>query len=146
MYTGFLHLHNFLRWLIVIAGFICVIMAFRGWSGKRKWTNLDNILGVTFASLLDLQLVIGLVLYFFVSPVTKAAFNQFGAAMKDENLRFYAVEHILMMVIAIVVVHLGRNKLKKAGEDVARHRISAIFHTIGLILILAAIPWNRPMF
>jgi len=85
-------------------------------------------------------------LYFFVSPLTKAAFANFGAAMKNADLRFYAVEHILMMLIALVVVHIGRSKSKKAKTPVQKHRISAIFYSVALILIIIAIPWNRDLF
>ena len=143
MYIGFLHLHSFLRWLILLTGFIAVFMSFRGWLGKKDWTNFDNILGTTFTSLLDVQLLIGLVLYLFLSPLTSTAFNDFGAAMKNPDLRFYAVEHILAMIIALVIVHLGRIRSKKADLPVMKHRAAAVFYTIGMILILSVIPWAR---
>jgi hypothetical protein len=146
MYQGFLHLHNFLRWLILLAGLLTVIKAFIGWLGSKNRTNLDNILGVTFVSLLDLQVIIGFVLYFILSPVTRTVFHNFGAAMKNPGLRFYAVEHILTMVIALVIIHLARNKEKRAATDEVKHRVTAIFYTIGLLFILVAIPWDRALF
>jgi hypothetical protein len=82
-------------------------------------------------------------LYAFVSPVTKTAFNDFGAAMKNADLRFYAVEHILMMVIALVLVHIGRAKSKKDVAPWKKHRSAAIFYGIALLLVLAGIPWER---
>jgi len=146
MYPIVLQIHNILRWLILLTGLISMIMAYRGWFGKKKWTNTDNILGITLASLSDLQLLIGLVLYGLLSPITKAAFADFGSAMKNDDLRFYAVEHILVMVIALVIIHLGRIKAKKASDDIRKHRTSAIYYTIALVLIIASIPWSRVLF
>ncbi len=85
-------------------------------------------------------------MYAFESPITKAAFNDFGAAMQNPMLRFYAVEHILMMVIALVLMHIGRAKSKKDIAPWKRHRSAAIFYSLTLLIILAAIPWDRAIF
>lgn len=146
MYTGLLHTHNLFRWLVLIVAVIAIEFAFAGWLKKRGWRKSDNVLGMLLTIFVDIQLVIGMVLYLFVSPLTKAAFANFGAAMKNADLRFYAVEHILLMIIALVVIHIGRYKSKKASDTVQKHKAAAIFYTIGLILILAGIPWNRPWF
>lgn len=146
MYTGLLHTHNLFRWLVLIFAVLAIGFAFAGWIGKRDWKKADNLLGVLLTISVDIQLVVGLVLYLFVSPVTKSAFADFGAAMKNADLRFYAVEHILMMIIALVIIHIGRSKSKKAKITSRKHRSAAIFYTLGLIIILAAIPWNRALF
>ena len=110
MYTGLLHTHNLLRWIILFTMLAALILAFTGWFGKKDWTKKDNLAGLLLTLFIDLQLVVGLFLYFFVSPFTKAAFADFGAAMKNSDLRFYAVEHLLLMIIALVLVHIGRIK------------------------------------
>jgi hypothetical protein len=71
------------------------------------------------------------------------AMADFGAAMKDDSLRFYAVEHISMMLIAVVLVHIGRAKSKKSKTDIEKFRIASIFFLAALVLILAGIPWSR---
>jgi len=86
-------------------------------------------------------MLVGLILYGLLSPITWAAFSNMGAAMKDPTLRFYAVEHVVMMVIAIALVHIGRTRVQKATSDAAKHRTAAIFFGLALILILAGIPW-----
>jgi len=145
MYTGLLHSHNMFRWLVLIVIVLAVLFAFIGWTGKKEWTKRDNIIGLLLTIFVDLQFLIGFVLYAFVSPVTKSAFADFGAAMKDEVLRFYAVEHIFMMVIALVLIHIGRSKSKKAPAPWKKHRVAAIFYGIAFIVILAAIPWDRAL-
>ncbi len=143
MYTGFLHLHNTLRWLLLIVIVVTLVKYLMGWLGSKPWTKTDNLLGIVFTSLMDIQLLTGLVLYFFLSPVIKLAFSDFGAAMKDSELRFYAVEHILMMVVAVALVHVGRAKSKKAKTDKSKFKVAGIFFLIALVVILAAIPWSR---
>ncbi len=146
MYTGLLHTHNMFRWLALIALVLAVLFAFFGWFGKRDWTKRDNITGLLLTIFMDIQLLVGLVLYAFVSPLTQAAFADFGAAMKNTELRFYAVEHIFIMLIALVLVHLGRIKAKKAAAPWKKHKFAAIFYGIALVLVLVGIPWERAFF
>ena len=143
MYTGFLHLHDVLRWLILVSLVITLVKYLAGWLGNQPWKKADNILGIAFISLMDLQFLTGLVLYFYLSPVTKIAFSDMGAAMKNPDLRFYAVEHLTMMLIAIVLVHIGRAKSKKAIPDVSKFKIASIYFLIALGVMVVAIPWSR---
>jgi hypothetical protein len=143
MYTGFLHLHDTLRWLLLLSLVITLVKYISGWLGNQPWKKTDNILGIVFTSLMDIQLLTGLVLYFFLSPITKLAMSDFGAAMKDSGIRFYAVEHFSMMLIAVVLVHIGRAKSKKAKTDLAKFKTATIFYLLALVIILAAIPWSR---
>ncbi len=146
MYTGFLHAHSGLRWLVLILIVVSIALAFVGWIKKREWTKTDQTSSLFLMIFMDIQFLVGIVLYLFLSPMTKAAFNDFGAAMGNSALRFYAVEHILMMVIALALVHIGRAKTKKDIAPWKKHRAAAIFYTISLLLILAAIPWDRALF
>ncbi len=143
MYEVFLMLHSLLRWLLLVSLVVTIGKYLAGWLGSQPWKKMDNTLGIIFTSLMDLQLLIGLVLYFFLSPVTKMAFSDFGAAMKDDGLRFYAVEHFSMMLIAVVLAHIGRAKSKKSQTDKGKFRTGAIFFILALALIIAAIPWGR---
>ncbi len=143
MYIGFLHLHDTLRWLLLLSLVTTLVKYLIGWFGNQPWKKTDNLMGIIFTSLMDLQLLVGLVLYFFLSPITKFAFSDFGAAMKDSELRFYAVEHFLMMLVAVVLVHIGRAKSKKASTDIAKFRKATIFFGLALVIMLAAIPWSR---
>lgn len=145
MYTGLLHSHNMFRWLVLIILVIAIVFAFAGWIKKEKWQKKDNITGLLLVILMDLQFLIGVVLYAFVSPITQAAFSNFGAAMKNADLRFYAVEHILMMFIALILVHIGRSKSKKELTEWKKHKKASLYYGISLIIILAAIPWERAL-
>lgn len=145
MYTGLLHTHNMFRWLVLIVIVLAVVFAFIGWFNKRDWNKKDNTTGLILTIFMDIQFLVGIILYAFVSPLTKAAFSDFGAAMKNSALRFYAVEHILLMVIALILVHIGRSKSKKVVAPWKKHRVAAIYYGIALVLILVGIPWDRAL-
>jgi hypothetical protein len=130
---------------VVILAVAATVQAFIGWFGKKEWTALDNRLGVLFSSSMDVQLLLGLLLYFFLSPITGAAFKNLGAAMSNSELRFFAVEHVTVMFAAVVLAHVGRTLSKKAAGAAAKHRLVAIFFGLAILAIVSAIPWSRPL-
>lgn len=140
MYTGFLHLHNLLRYVVVILLIIAVVKSFIGWLGKKEYTPGDNKVSLFLLISSHLQLLTGLVLY-FISPIVETALSDFGAAMKDPVLRFWGVEHIASMVIAIAIITLGRIMAKKGRSDAAKFRRQAIYFFLGMVLIFSSIPW-----
>lgn len=141
MYTLTLVLHSLLRWVVVVAAIAAVVFAVRGWLGRRGWTTLDDRLGMIFTISMDLQLLLGLLLYVALSPVTRLAFQDFGAAMSNGAVRFFAVEHIAVMIVAVVLSHIGRARSRQAADAVARHRAAAIWFGLALVAMIAAIPW-----
>jgi hypothetical protein len=146
MYTGLLHAHSGFRWLVLIFLVVAISLSIYGWLKRSDWTKSGKITSLILMIVMDIQFLIGLILYVFLSPLTKAAFNDFGAAMKNEALRFYAVEHSLMMLIALVLVHIGRSRTKKDIAGWKKHRAAVIFYAISLLVILMAIPWDRALF
>lgn len=140
MYLLFLTLHNITRWLVLIFGLLVVVRAFSGWSGKKGWTQLDDRIGVFFASSLDLQLLLGLILY-VVSPIIQGALRNFGGAMGNAVTRFFAVEHVAVMLLAVIAVHVGRSAVKKVSLASQKHRRAAIWFSVTLLIILFSIPW-----
>lgn len=140
MYTGMLHLHNLLRYAIVILLIWAVVKSFIGWFGKKEYTAADNKVSLFLLISAHLQLLIGLVLY-FMSPVVETALNDFGGAMKDPILRFWGVEHIASMVIGIAIITLGRIMAKKGKTDATKFRRQAIYFLLAMVLIFSAIPW-----
>jgi hypothetical protein len=141
MYTIILSLHNITRWLVLIFGIVAVVRAFLGLLRQREWTETDRKSGILFGSFMDVQLLLGLLLYIFFSPITKTAFSNFSGAMRDSSLRFFAVEHVLIMVIAIVLTHVGSMMVKKATLAVSKHRRALVWYGVALLLVLAMIPW-----
>jgi len=140
MYGITLLLHSWLRWLALIVGVAAVGNGFAGWFGRREWSAAGERWGRLFTLVLDIQLLLGLVLY-FVSPLVQTARGDFGAAMGDPALRFWSVEHVAMMVVALAVAHIGRAAIRKAPDAATKHRRAALLFGLALVIILAAIPW-----
>jgi len=140
MYTGLLHLHNLLRYVVVILLIIAVFKSFIGWFGKKQYTSLDNKVSLFLLISAHLQLVIGLGLY-FMSPIVETALNDFGTAMKDPTLRYWGIEHLASMVIGIAIITLGRIMGKKGKNDNAKFRRQSVYFVLAMVLIFSAIPW-----
>lgn len=141
MYDYVLTAHSWLRWVVLIAGLFAVVRAVAGWSGRRPWMRLDERAGFWFTLSLDLQMLLGLILYLALSPITRAAMGDFGAAMRSSGLRFWAVEHVFGMIVAIVFAHAGRARTRKLTESIARHKVAAICFVLALLAVLISIPW-----
>lgn len=141
MYDLTLTLHSIVRWVVLIAGVIAVVQGLRGWRGGRPWTAGDDRIGMIYTISLDIQVLVGLLLFFVLSPITRAAMSSMGAAMQNEVTRFFLVEHFPIMLIAVIVAHIGRSRARKAADETSKHRLSFIFYAISLVLILLAIPW-----
>jgi uncharacterized membrane protein len=136
------HLHSGLRWIVLILALLAIVKAFMGMQKKSAFTNSDNKIGLMLISFMDIQLIIGLVLYVFGPLGFKNIQNMgMGEVMKNPYTRFFAMEHLVGMLIAIVVFHVGRSKSKKAIDDASKHKKAFIFYLIGLLIILASIPW-----
>jgi hypothetical protein len=150
MYVALVIVHSWLRWLVLLAAVNAVGRAIGGASGSRPWTASDQQAGRWFVMLFDLQLLIGLILYVALSPETQRAFSDFGAAMRDPEARFWAVEHIGGMLVASALLHIGQARARKTPET-SRHRVAAIFFSLALLITLLSIPWpfmpvDRPWF
>ena len=150
-YTITLFLHSWNRWLILFAGVMVIGAAIKGLSVKSEYGSFQKRWSMLFLSSLHLQLLIGLLMYFFLSPITALALSDFGAAMKDSMLRFWAVEHTFVNLAAIALAQTGSVLVKRRNDSTGKHKRTLIWSGIALILILAMIPMGmmgvaRPLF
>ncbi len=146
MYSFILSIHNILRWVVLIVLILAFVNALLGWIQKRSWSSTDRKLG-TFAGIgIDIQLLLGLLLYFVYSPITTSSFANFGAAMGSSDRRFFLVEHSSLMLLALIFVHLGSVLSRKATSDQKKHRQAAIWFGLTLLVVLLGTPWFRPLF
>ena len=111
------------------------------WLADQSSPRFYLVIGAWFVGSLDLQLLLGLILYIFLSPFTREAWGDMAATMRNAPLRFFAVEHITGMIIAVALAHVGRAKTKKATDAAQRHRIALIFYALALVVIVLSIPW-----
>ncbi|MEA4908118.1 MAG: hypothetical protein GYA17_00695 [Chloroflexi bacterium] len=140
MYLAFLSLHNVLRWFILLFAILALVRAYAGWFGRKDWTRADDRASLLYTIVLDVQFLVGFVLYFVLSPITTGALRNFGAAMANNGVRFFAVEHAAVMLVAVILAHVGRSVARKESGP-GRHQRTAIWFTLSLLLVLASIPW-----
>ncbi len=133
-------IHNILRWAVLLFGFWAVLSAISAVISKRKYNSNDNKSSLFFMISCDIQLLLGLILYFTGMWFEKVK-SGMGDVMKDPAERFFAVEHALMMIIAWLLVHIGRSLVKRTDTDGQKHKRTLIYFGIALILRLAMIPW-----
>jgi hypothetical protein len=149
MYTTVLTIHSWLRWVALIAAVGAIVALIRG---KVQGANSPaDRWGLAAMMALDVQMLLGLLLYLVISPNMREIRAHFGEAMKIPQLRFWAVEHLTAMLGAVVLVHVGRVLARKAATPGAKRTRLLICFAIALVLMLLGTPWpgtpaGRPLF
>lgn len=132
-------IHNILRWAILLFGVWTLINAITGIMSKRTFSGNDNRSSLFFMILCDIQLLMGLSLFFSNSWFDKMKAGM-GEVMKNSYDRFFIVEHGFMMILAWILVHVGRTAVKRAAPE-KKHKKMLLFFGIAILLIIISIPW-----
>ena len=132
-------MHSLLRWLLLAVLIYVVIASIIGWKQNKTYTKGHGKLVFYTVLIAHLQLIIGLVLYFQAGWHHKLA--NMGQTMSEAISRFFAVEHLLGMLIAIVLLTIGSARSKKVTEDTGKYKVVALLFGVALLLILLSIPW-----
>jgi len=140
MYSLLVSTHSHTRWLVLVAGLLAILIPFL----NNSLSKSSKLPGLVFMIFCDIQLLVGLLLYFGDSPFGLNAFAEgMGHVMKTGFLRKIAVEHFILMLAALSLVHIGYSKVKNSDTAAKVKKTSLIFFGIALLLILAGIPWVR---
>ena len=134
MYLGLHHTHILLRYFILIMLVVVIAMAVVGLIKKKPYGRIDNKLSLYLLIFTHLQLVVGLILY-FVSPNVKFSAD----TMKDPSLRYWTVEHVVGMLVAIALITVARISSKKLNLDSAKHMRLLVMNVVALVLIISII-------
>jgi hypothetical protein len=158
VYEVLLVAHSFVRWGVLAA---CVLTAARGLgnvagSARRGWTARDHGVGRAFVASVDLQVLLGMSLYFGVSPLARAAralwsTGGFSALWAEPALRFVGVIHPLLALLAAAVAHTAWILVRRSEQAGTRHARLGWGAALSALLLLAAVPWpflghERPWF
>lgn len=149
MYTTVLMLHSWIRWIALIAVVGATLAVIRGKVDGPG--SLADRWGLAAVTALDIQMLLGLILYLVVSPNMQEIRAHFGEAMKNPQLRFWAVEHITAMFVALILVHAGRVLARKAKTPSAKRTRLLICFGIATVAMFLGTPWpgmaaGRPLF
>ena len=140
LYNALLHVHSAGRWVVLLLLLFAIFNSLI--AGRRPFIRTDNRMGLILTIVADIMLLIGIVLWFTGSWGYKTIqASGMAAVMKDATQRFYVVEHLAGMLIAIILIHIGKAQARKQISDAAKHRRTLIFYLLALLIILASIPW-----
>jgi hypothetical protein len=134
MSTGLLHTHSLLRYFVLFLLLVVIVKSLIGWLNNKPFGKADNKLSLFLLIFTHIQFLVGLILYFVSNMVQ---FN--SETMKNDTLRYWAVEHITGMLIAVVLITAARSTSKKMTEDIKKHKRLAIFNLLALIIIIVTI-------
>ncbi|MBJ10278.1 MAG: hypothetical protein CMP66_02295 [Flavobacteriales bacterium] len=137
MYTGLSHLHHYLPYVLFFLMGLVILKSIKGILNQEEYTKSDKKLGLFAMIVAHVQLTVGIALYFISDMVIGL-----GDAMNNATTRLYALEHPLMMVIAIVLLTMARSKTKNLS-DVSAHKKNLLFFVLALAAILSRIPWDQ---
>ncbi len=142
LYTGLLHLHNLMRWVILILLLIAIFKAFTGMNTNKPFNNGDRRVGLFLMISAHITLLLGLYQW-IVGPwgLRNISALGMGEVMKNSINRFWAVEHMAGMLIAIILITIGRGVGKKNIQDNIKHKKTFWFFLIALFIILLTVPW-----
>jgi len=153
MQTGLVHLHNILRWVILILLLLSIMKSFSGWTNRKIFTQSDRKVWLFTLIFSHITLVLGLAQVLFGRfGIFTSGLPEGTSVMKDKFYRFFWIEHPTAMILAIIFITMGYGMAKKRVSDDIKYKKAFIFFTIALILILAGIPWpfreiiGRPLF
>ncbi len=136
MYNGLLHAHSGLRWVVLLLLVVAMFKALLKWRSNAPFTDGDRKLNLFTMISAHVQLILGLAMY-FISPKVQFTADTMSAPV----IRFFTVEHSVMMLLAIVLITIGYTRSKKAIEDSQKFRSAFIYFLSALIVLLAGIPW-----
>ena len=153
MQTGLLHLHNILRWVLLILLILSIVKAYTGWQNKRTFTQGDRRIWLFTLISAHINFLIGIYLLLWGRyGMLRTDLQDTTSVMKDRFLRFFWVEHPTFMILSIVMITLGNSMGKKAVPDEVKYKRAFWFFFIALLMILVAVPWpfrtgiGRPWF
>lgn len=153
MYQILLYLHNLLRWVILLLAVVAIIRAYSGMVYRKIFGRSDKQIGLFLMTSAHITFLIGLYQW-IVGPLgLQSILNSgMGVVMKDKVLRYWAVEHFTAMLIAIVLITIGRGVSKKNVSDKTKYKKTFWYYLVAVVIILATAPWpfregiGRPIF
>jgi hypothetical protein len=139
MEKGILDLHSFMRWVVLLFLVLTLVSSFTGMMSRKDFAPKDRRLALFLMVSADLQLLLGLMLYFLNGWFYRLTSE--SGIMSNNILRFWTVEHVSGMLIGLIFIHIGYASTKKKVEDPVKFKRLFLFTLLALIVILITIPW-----
>jgi hypothetical protein len=141
LYVLALYAHSYLRWVVLALTVAVTLRSALGLLRGAAWSSAHARVQQAMLHAADLQLLIGVTLYLWLSPFTRGFFHAPRAGFADSTLRFFGVEHVFGMACAITLMHLGQERAQRAPDARGKHRRTCWLTGAALLLMAASVPW-----
>jgi len=139
LYSFAFNIHIFVSAITLGSGFLVIARSIRGWAGKRTYGKTDRVASLVYTLALYMQLVLGFIIYFTLRTTLEGDFWNVPDTKNDASLRFWAIEHIALMIFALFLTQLGRTFIRKSNMAVLKFRASLFYYGVSMLLILFSV-------
>ena|SRR5690242_15350641 len=139
MYPEILALHSLFRWVVVASLLFAIYRSYKGWFSNKPFLKFDNAVRKWTATIAQIQLAIGILLY-SISPLVHYFLDHFKKALPEREVRFFGMEHAIMMITAVIFITIGSSKAKRKSVDKQKYKSMSIWFSIAMLIILSSMP------
>lgn len=139
LYSVAFKIHIYISAITLLSGITTLILSIQGWTRKRAYSRIDAWSSLIFNIGLYLQLILGFIIYFTLRTSLEGSVWEVPDTENDASLRFWAIEHIALMIFALFLTQLGRIFIKRASQPIRMFKASVFYYGIALLLILFSV-------
>ena len=151
MYSTLLAIHSLIRWFVLISLMYAIYRAYKGWKTNKLFSKFDDSIRHNTATIAHVQLIFGVWIY-LISPLITYFYSNFNEALHQREIRFFGMEHSIMMFTGIILLTIGSLKTRRKTIDLEKFKTMFIWYLISFLVIITSIPWkfspliSRPYF
>lgn len=139
LYTIAFKIHIYISTITLLSGITTIVLSIQGWVRKRDYSRADQWTSLIFNIGLYLQLILGFIIYFTLRTSLEGALLEVPDTENDASLRFWAIEHIALMIFALFLTQLGRVFIQRASQSIRKFKASLFYYGASLLLILFSV-------
>lgn len=141
MYEPVLLIHSWVRWIVLVFAVLAVAGALMNLVRKAPWSAANDKAAKFLTITADIQLLLGILLFVFGPRWFSQFLSGPGAAMSNRMIRYWSIEHGFGMIVAIILIHVGRVLIRKRSDGFAKNRVALITFGLSLLIMIGTTPW-----
>lgn len=138
MYNIVIKLHYIVSAIFLILAIVTTVWAIIGWIKDLACPTSFLRLSWVFIHFLYIQLLTGITLYFFLQPEADASMMTMEEALHHNSQRFWGIEHVSLMLFALILSQVGRLIIKQISSDRKKYRAATFYYGISLLVVMSS--------
>ncbi len=135
-------LHTLISLTFLVIAIWLFIRSYNGIYNDKAYTRKDKLLSFGFIISLYLQLIFGLFLFSNIDSYSGVNYLTEENSMKFLSKRLWPVEHIVLMLFALLIANLGLIISLNTKSDINKHKHTFIYYAIAMLLIFYSLLAN----